>query len=82
MELLLGVDDIDVNAQGLKYHTALIWASSEGHIKVVEHLLGSEGINVNLGSTNMEIQRTLMWACMNGHIDILILWNYYWVLIV
>ena len=36
----------------------------------MEHLLGSEGINVNLGSINMEIQCTLMWACMNGHINI------------
>ena len=28
MELLLGVDDIDVNAQGLKYHTALIYGQA------------------------------------------------------
>ena len=33
MELLLGVDDIDVNAQGLKYHTALIWAAVRAILK-------------------------------------------------
>lgn len=66
IEKLIG--KININAQDTDGHTALIYASSEGHDNTVKRLLEVPGINVNIKNNNG--YTALIYASLKGHEDI------------
>ena len=68
--LMTRIDDLegllkaDVNVKNNNGTTALIWAASNGHAKVVSALIAA-GADVNVKNNNGTT--ALMWAAYNGH---------------
>ena len=57
----------DVHFKDKEWRTALIWASSVGHIKVVKFLLKAK---LMINECDIRNRTAIMYACMKGHIKI------------
>ncbi|XVF04858.1 hypothetical protein REPUB_Repub05bG0121500 [Reevesia pubescens] len=60
----MGVSLDSKDSQG---RTALHMAAANGHLDMVEYLIGS-GADVN--ASNVENNTPLHWACLNGHVEV------------
>lgn len=67
--LLENCNGIDINIQDSAYgYTPLIWASENGHLEMVQVLLGGEGIDID--KTTASGWTALMRASKNGHQEV------------
>ncbi|XVF47240.1 hypothetical protein PTKIN_Ptkin03bG0093500 [Pterospermum kingtungense] len=60
----MGVSLDSKDSQG---RTALHMAAANGHLDIVQYLIGS-GVDVN--ASNVENNTPLHWACLNGHVEV------------
>jgi len=65
VQLLLGVEGIDINEQNRRRDTALTLASGKGHEKLIQLLLGVEGIDLSI--KNYRNKTALALASKMGH---------------
>ena len=62
---LVQVEGCDINQEDCMGHTPLVWATRNGHEKVVEILLGQDSVNPE--KLNEYGRTPLWWAARNGH---------------
>ena len=68
VRILLQCNSTDVNTEGYRQYTPLIWASKYGNLKVVQVLLDQNNIDVN--KNNYDGWTALCWASYKGHATI------------
>jgi ankyrin repeat protein len=69
MKVLLERDDIDPNCPGKDGRTALSLAAEKGHVAIVQQLLASRKVRVNVGDAD-DGQTPLHWAAKLGRDEI------------
>ncbi|XWS71257.1 hypothetical protein CRYUN_Cryun03dG0122900 [Craigia yunnanensis] len=58
---------VSLDSKDSQGRTVLHMAAANGHLDIVEYLIGS-GVDVN--ASNVENNTPLHWACLNGHVEI------------
>ncbi|KAJ5332481.1 hypothetical protein MYU51_019129 [Penicillium brevicompactum] len=66
VDVLLGVDGVEVDTQDMYLRTPLIWAAHNGHSSVVKLLMP----RVNLDAKDKDGQTALSIATIMGHLDV------------